>query len=663
MSQPLFYTVFHLNLAFSSIEEEDRPLVIERCYWPILELAETFPIGIEATGYTLSAIADYAPDWIEKLRKLLDDGNVELVGSGAVQLISPLVPPEVTRQNLALGIKDYEKFLGVKPEIALINEQAFAPGMLPLYKDAGFKAVMMDWSEAASHHPEWPGNLASQPQIVAGAGAKMPVIWSDAISFQKFQRYAHGELGADEYFEFLALQCEKNIKALPLYTSDGEVFDYRPGRFNSEANLESSIEFERIKALFTAIEKSGMAELVLPGEVLSRVPTLEKPITITTPAAPVTVKKQRKYNILRWAVTGQSDLLLNTHCWRVYDALHAKSDASENEWRLLLHNWASDFRTHITSKRWQKLQNGLQPLKKTDHNNVLAKTDVAPCEPKFQIEMQGHYLIIQTKNGHLVLNNYRGMAIQAFGFGPYQGAVAGAPGANSLIGTLAHGFFDDIQYGADFYSAHLVYEPADAGKISDLARCDIEHSFDIQTGELILTADVPTGLGTVQKTMRLSVFDHELTVEYNLPDDQVLWGSLRLAHITLNPRAFDPTTLYFEAFNGGGDAERHALHTADGLLSIDHGRPVNKLVSASTGLGMTTGTLVLGDASKSVMLSMSRTDAAGIGMVSSQQVKDSFFVRALISLRETDETARKHPEPVSKYLEPIRVRYKITLHE
>ena len=663
MSQPLFYTVFHLNLAFSSIEEEDRPLVIERCYWPILKLAETFPIGIEATGYTLAAIAEYAPDWIEKFRELISKGDVELVGSGAVQLISPLVPPEVTRKNLALGIDDYNKILGVRPKIALINEQAFAPGILPLYEEVGFKAVMMDWSEAASHNPEWPRNLASQPQVVSGAGVEMPVLWSDAISFQKFQRYAHGELGADEYFEFLALQCEKNIQALPLYTSDGEVFDYRPGRFDTEANLESSIEFERINALFAAIAKSGMAELSLPSDVLSRISVLEKPIQITTPAAPVTVKKQRKYNILRWAVTGQNDLKLNTHCWRMLDEMDRNSNPSEADWRLLLHVWASDFRTHITPKRWQKLQDSLKPVDKTTQGVPAFAENERPCSSQFQIETRGHYLVVQTERGHLVLNSYRGMAIQAFGFGPYEGAVAGAPGANSLIGTLAHGFFDDIQYGADFYSAHMVYEPSDAGKVSDLARCDIGHSFDSKTGQLIFLADIPSGIGNLKKTLRLSVDSHELTVEYDLPDDLVLWGSLRLAHITLNPRAFDPKTLYFESFNGGENAERHALQSSDGLLSVEHGRPVNKLVSASTGLGMTSGTLVLGDASRSVTLSMKRTDAAGIGMVSSQQIKDSFFVRALISLKETDETARKVPEAMSKNIEPIKVRYKITLQE
>ncbi|MCH8021392.1 glycoside hydrolase family 57, partial [candidate division KSB1 bacterium] len=49
------YTFFHLNLAYSSIEEEQRREVVKCCYWPLLRLARRFnlPFGIEASGYTL----------------------------------------------------------------------------------------------------------------------------------------------------------------------------------------------------------------------------------------------------------------------------------------------------------------------------------------------------------------------------------------------------------------------------------------------------------------------------------------------------------------------------------------------------------------------------------------------------------------------------------
>jgi len=58
------YSVFHLNLMYSSIEEEQRREVVEKCYSPLLELAEDgIPIGIELSGKTLeiSKLSFYLP--------------------------------------------------------------------------------------------------------------------------------------------------------------------------------------------------------------------------------------------------------------------------------------------------------------------------------------------------------------------------------------------------------------------------------------------------------------------------------------------------------------------------------------------------------------------------------------------------------------------------
>src|SRR5882724_2536252 len=77
------FAVFHLNLAFSSIEESERSLVIERCYWPLLALAATHgPVGIEATGYTLEEIEIRDPAWVRRFRDLVQAGKAELIGSG-----------------------------------------------------------------------------------------------------------------------------------------------------------------------------------------------------------------------------------------------------------------------------------------------------------------------------------------------------------------------------------------------------------------------------------------------------------------------------------------------------------------------------------------------------------------------------------------------------
>ncbi|NWH08255.1 MAG: hypothetical protein HXY22_06355 [Alphaproteobacteria bacterium] len=141
------YTFFHLNLCFSSIEEEQRAQVIARCYWPMLALASEhgIPLGIEASGYTLEEIEKRDPAWIAQMRHLIGLGLVEFIGSGYAQLIGPLVPARVTQANLLHGAQVYQRLIGTQPTLALINEQAYSAGLIPLYREAGYRAVLMDW--------------------------------------------------------------------------------------------------------------------------------------------------------------------------------------------------------------------------------------------------------------------------------------------------------------------------------------------------------------------------------------------------------------------------------------------------------------------------------------------------------------------------------------
>ena len=37
------FTAFHANLDFSSVPEVDLPRVLDRCYWPLLQIAEEVP--------------------------------------------------------------------------------------------------------------------------------------------------------------------------------------------------------------------------------------------------------------------------------------------------------------------------------------------------------------------------------------------------------------------------------------------------------------------------------------------------------------------------------------------------------------------------------------------------------------------------------------------
>ena len=140
------YLFFHLNLAYSSIEEEAWSKVISNCYHPLLSLSEKtdIPIGIELTGWTLKQINRLDPSWVSRFIELHKKGNCELIGSGYCQIIAPLVPFKVNEWNQKLGLKVYKKILNQAPNIALVNEMAFSNSLVNLYSQNGYKGLIMD---------------------------------------------------------------------------------------------------------------------------------------------------------------------------------------------------------------------------------------------------------------------------------------------------------------------------------------------------------------------------------------------------------------------------------------------------------------------------------------------------------------------------------------
>jgi hypothetical protein len=240
--------------------------------------------------------------------------------------------------------------------------------------------------------------------------------------------------------------------------------------------------------------------------------------------------------------------------------------------------------------------------------------------------MDGRFLTVQTDAATLILNTRRGLAIESLTF----------PGVSDrpLVGTLSHGYYDDISLGADFYTGHLILEPPGAPKVTDLDRVEAEVHRTVDGVEV--SAVVATALGPVHKRLRL--FDGQPAVEltYEFEWEGLPVASFRLGFVTLLPDAFDRDTLYYSCHNGGDTSERFALSGT----SIDHGRPVSSLVSASGGLGVTGGVVEIGDALHAVRIEVDQACSAVMGLLTYREVRDTFFCRLAFSAFELDETCR-----------------------
>jgi hypothetical protein len=626
--------LFHLNLAFSSIEESERATVIERCYWPLLSIAATHaPIGIEATGYTLEEIEKRDPAWIRRFRDLIAEGKAELIGSGYAQLIGPLVPARLVAKNLAIGNEVYERLLGVQPTLALVNEQAYSGGLVGIYRDAGYQALLMDWDNAGAQHPEWDAETRYQPQTAIGAdGRTIGILWTNTVAFQKLQRYAHGDIGLDSYFEFVASRRGISPRALCLYASDGEIFDFRPGRYRSEEAL-GDCEWTRLGAAFAALSGSDGMSLVRPSDAYRVGASDGEPLRLETAVCPVPVKKQRKYNLTRWAVTGRDDIGINAACQRIYAGL-VRRESDDDSWKALCRLWASDFRTHITQARWNGFCAELAVLEKQLGAAQAPQVFLPKGRP-----VEQRMIDVSTHRVSARLDRRRGLAIQQLAF----------DGDVPVVGGIPHGHFDDIALQADWYTGDCVYEQPGEPKITDLEWAETSIA---QSGEdVLISGRIATPLGPIKKVLRF--YAHEPRVDFDIAFQWTDWGkgSLRLGHITLLPEAFDWKKLTLTTHNGGFAPETFALNGQ----TVEHGAPVSFLVSASCGLGMTEGWAELSDGRRTVRVEVDRETAPLLGLLTHRQVGGSLFCQLALSMLELDETRRPTP-----YLKgPRRARFSI----
>ncbi len=638
MSDAFF--LFHLNLAYSSIGEDQRPEVVRRCYWPLLDLAQRREIkpGIELTGWTLERIAEIDPAWVARFVELLAMGRCELIGSGYTQMIGPLTPFEVNDWNQALGLAAYQRILGRRPRLVLVNEMAYSSAMVGLYRQAGYEGMVMDRDNiclarnlaAADALPRWAKGLEDEDVL--------PVLWSDSIMFQKLQHYAHGDIRLVDYQRHFQRRVKKCRAPLSIYSNDAEVFDYRPGRFGEEGEPHPAGEWRRIEKVIDLLDSEEGVGWLSPYEALQCGQQLsDNAQPLSSAHAPIPVKKQAKYNVSRWAVSGRDDLRMNTLCHRIYRSM-AQGDPTLSQRQALCELWASDLRTHIGIDRWQMAQRSMQQLLRAVGASAQFGGGLGGCgeavvdfdqllQAGFQVSVdeEGIFLHCQSEWLVLTLNLRRGLAVERLAFRRHD--------FTALVGTLPHGYFHSIELGADFYSGGVVVELlTEHRRVTDLER--VEPSFHLYRGRLHIRAQVVTPKGVIEKEVVMAAQGEAVEFGVAFPQWSRPYGTVRIGALTWLPRA---------------GAERLSLTTntggpVDELFQVDepcqHTQPASSLVSCTTGLGGVGGEVVMAGR-RALRVSWDPAQAAAFPMLYHVPSQPAALTRLIFSLCEVDETFRE----------------------
>jgi hypothetical protein len=624
------YTSWHLNINFSALEVESQKDVVDKCYWPLLNLVEDGQnfFGIEVSASTLSQIQKIDPAWLKKVKSLQDSGKIEIIASGWSQIISPLVPWRVTEKNLALGNDYYLSSLGRVPRVAFVNEQAWSDGLFDLYVDAGFEAIIIEWENSISINPDWKKSWKFSPVVLEKDGKQLVIIWNHSTAFQKLQRLAHNEISLKDWKDWFVgyVQSEQN-SAICVYGGDVETIGFRPKRYLYEPDA-SRDEWDKIQTAFQDAKSRGFA-FIVPSELIDHSMEYPRVSSISSIASPIPTKKQPKYNPLRWAVGGRDSVMANTKCQRVLEGLLAAENENSLIWQELVELWASDFRTHITKNRWDDWQERIDKLLMvTEKKKPAPKPFAGDIKSRFRITEDDSEILVSTDQLTILLSARKGLAVKELYFNSLS--------QEWLVGAFEHGDEADIDWTADFFSGEFVFEPPGSPKVSDLIPVKPLISYGVDY--LSILAEIHSPLGKLEKEIRIFADSEKVSFIYKPLWDIIPAGSLRFGDIVLNPKAFELSTLTLETHNGGPKIEKFRLKN----VNVDQGRAWSAAISARQCFGITEGYCLIGDKHKRIRVTNDQTKSKVPAILTFQNFRHTFLFRLQFSGRELDDTSFRH---------------------
>ncbi|MBZ9636005.1 alpha-amylase [Clostridium sp. FP1] len=718
MTKLKLYTAFHLNLAFSSIPEEQYALAIDRCYWPMLDILEKFEnikFGLEFTGYTLEKIKEIDYTFIEKLKELHSKGKCEFLGSGMSQAIFPLIPQKVNVKNMEIGNKVYEEILGSTPITGYVNEQSYSDGIAESYSINRYKNLIMEY-ENSNLFNKYPKEFKYKSHKIKAGCGELNLVWNSSIAFQKLQRYAFGQITEGEYLEYLNSHFDENRdRALCLYGSDLEIFDYKPGNYDWFYNPKGSEEMDRLYHIFEFLNSSDKFEFVLPKDV-ARLNNSNEFISISTAQYPLVCKKQPKYNVARWAVSGLQNTKMNTECNRLYEDLTILSNFNkDNEvmWRNLCLLYGSDYRTKTTQSKFTEYHSllgktqvlieekldSIEKFNEDEYDFCLINTNEHNIEDKFiyqcivklkqgQIFKDGCYLLINDVKVNFQFEDieyYRDGSIRnckvvmelplikpqekAYGKflkganceenpqyiikdnvietekvkiefstvkkGTIENLILKDASDKSILGSIKHGYYEDITYSADYFSGHTILREKSLNQITDLDKSSIiyphkDGKFNIR---IPVKSKINGEFGELWKIYYIYINQNRVDIEYNFRFKDTCPIFFRTGILTFNPECFNMESLNYKTHNGGKIEEYKLSGTEFNQTDM-----VSLNISPNSCMGSTDGKFIIGDNEKEVVIQRDNSLLYTAPMLEYREIDGKYMMRLYHSLSETDDT-------------------------
>lgn len=620
---PLAYSAWHLNLDFSSIEVTDRPEVIRKSYWPLVDLARNtgLPQGIEISGSTLRAVSQLDPAWISSTRRLVEDGLVEILASGFSQIIGPLAPAAINVMNIARGDDVYREILGFSPHVYYVPEQTVSRGIINLLSDQGYRSLVLEKENfvlAGISRDRLRGSTS-----LAGKTSDVTILWNSSKLFQALQRFVAGQYEELHYRSVLEKEIVDGNLASCIYGSDAEVFGFQVNRHAHEAEVHER-DWEKVAEAFEISKEVGF-EWRLPTKVLDTVENNPSDIQPFSIRHQIVSKKQAKYNVGRWAVCGRNSYDYNSRCFELARESLKKSahEADLNNQESLLRLWGSDYRTHITPSRWLEVASELEH--RTNYRNTVNSSErsirISVGEgPSIRVNHQAAAYVSFARR--------RGLSLDEFGLQDATGK--GQP----VVGKCSFGELEGIENQADFFSGSLTWESLSGARHTDF-------DFEEENEVVEVSPNVFELLGgnkafSFRKQVTFFPDEAEVAIRW-----EIYWkvrepGRLRAGYVTFSPQPLE-SKLTFSTHNGGTEIETFDV----GSKAFDMGQQVSSQVTSSSGFGATEGIVEVATSNTRTTVRIDQDSLGCLGLAALRIDSQSKVFRICFSLQEANET--RHP--------------------
>ncbi len=197
----------------------------EQCYKPFLDVLERHPgvrCALHHTGPLLEWIEENRPKYFERIAKLVERKQIELLGGGFYEPILTIIPErDAVGQIQMMSAYCKEKF-GVAPRGMWLAERVWEPHLPALLKKAGMEYTLLDDTHFAFS--------GLQPEDMVGyyvteeGGATLNIFPID-----KMLRYAIPFKLPEETIRYLgAVSVDEGVRAVSM-ADDGEKFGLWPG--------------------------------------------------------------------------------------------------------------------------------------------------------------------------------------------------------------------------------------------------------------------------------------------------------------------------------------------------------------------------------------------------------------------------------------------------